>query len=968
VGPVAEHLVGRADALGTVARALGELDRGRSVALAVLGEPGIGKTRLLAELAARGETRGHLVLSGSASELERDLPFGVIVDALDDYLQGVEPRRLDALDGDVRAALGGVFPSLVRFAASPAAMVQHERYRSHRAVRDLLERLTAVKPLVLVLDDLHWADTASVDLLGALLRRPPDAAVLIALAARPRQLPPRLAAALDRAHRGGAIARLELRALTRGEAAELLGDGVDAAAAGALYEESGGNPFYLEQLVRSLRHPLDRVATASDLAGLDVPPAVAAALAEELALLDARTRRLLEGAAVAGDPFEPELAAAAAGTAEASALEAVDELLGLDLLRRTDAPRRFRFRHPLVRRAVYESAPPAWRLSAHERTAAALAAAGSPAADRAHHVERSAHTGDAAAVAVLREAGEATAHRAPASAARWFAGALRLLPPDAPSAARIELLLARARALAATGHFRDGHDALLESLSLLSADAVALRVRLTTACAGLEHLLGRHDEAHARLVGEMDRLGDPASPEAAALMIELAMDGFALMDYGRMRHWAERALSTARPLEDRPLIAASAALLAFACAASGATELAERHCQEAAALVADLGDNELALRLDAAVNLAGAELYLDRYGDARAHAGRALDLGRATGQTELIPLAYSILGQIELQHGRLADAAGLLDDALESARLSGNVQALAGNLVQRSLTALAAGDLDTALATARENSELTVGLDQSLACAAGVAHAAALLETGELARAVDVLLRSSGGEQLRFIPGVWRARTLELLTRCWLALGRRAEATRAAAAALDAAEVLRLRAATSLADRAVAAVALERGDAEVAAERARASAVAADAIGMPIEAALARTLAGRALARCGRHEEAVEALEHAARVLHACGALRHRDAADRELRRLGRRVHRRTQPGEPDAVGIATLTDRERQVVGLVVDRRTNPEIAESLFLSPKTVETHLRNIFRKLDVSSRADLARAVERNDLAR
>src|SRR5438094_6899731 len=109
-------------------------------------------------------------------------------------------------------------------------------------------------------------------------------------------------------------------------------------------------------------------------------------------------------------------------------MHAVDELLGLDLIRTTDLPRRFRFRHPLVRRAVYEATAGGWRLGAHERCAAALAARGAGAAARAHHVERSAREGDLGAVAVLREAGEATKRLAPASAARWFAAALRLLP------------------------------------------------------------------------------------------------------------------------------------------------------------------------------------------------------------------------------------------------------------------------------------------------------------------------------------------------------------------------------------------------------------------------------------------------------------------------------------------------------------------------------------------------------------
>ena len=966
---LSEHLIGRTEELLSVDHALTRLDQGESAALEVRGEPGIGKTRLLAELAARADSMGQLVLSGSASEFERDMPFAVFVDALDEYVQGLEPHRLDALDDDVRTELGTVFPSLSRFASARGAVFTHERYRSHRALRELLERLTATRPLVLLLDDVHWADSASVDLLGALLRRPPDAAVLITVADRPLQMPARLASALERADREEILVRLELSALTRVEAREFLGDAVEDATSIDLYDESGGVPFYLEQLARALdRTPEDTSAMPPhSLTSLGVPSAVAGALAEELALLSDEARLVLEGAAVAGDPFEPELAAAATSTPESAALEALDELLRLDLIRETDAPRRFRFRHPLVRRAVYDSTPGGWRLGAHDRCAAALAALGAPASDRAHHVQRSARQGDSAAVTVLREAGEAAAQRAPATAAIWFGDALRLLPEAAPAEVRVELLLARARMLAATGQFVEGHSDLVESIGLVPPQAVALRVRLTTACAGIEHLLGRHEQAHARLIGAMEGLRDPASPEAVALMIELAMDSFFLMDYERMCTWAERAQRTAQPLDDRPLTAAAVALLAFASAASEATADAETHRKEGSALVDDLTDDELALRLDAAANLAGAELYLDRYEDAEVHAARAMAVGLATGQSEFIPLPYSILGQAKLLRGQLVEAGDMLDNAVEGARLSGNLQALAGNLVNRSLTAVAAGDLETALSTAKENVELTNGLDQSLVCAAGVALAAALLETGDAARAVDALVQSSGGDELLFIPGVWRARSLELLTRCWLALDRPEEAERAAARAEAAAAGLKLRVARSMADRAVAAVALAAGDADAAAGRALASAGLADEVGMPVEAAVSRTLAGRALAHAGQRERAVAELQHAAAELHACGALRYRAASERELRRLGQHIHRRTQPGKADGSGVESLTARELQIARLVVDRKTNPEIAEILFLSPKTVETHLRNLFRKLDVSSRVEVAHVVEQSGRA-
>src|SRR5829696_3432767 len=275
---VAEYLVGRAEQLGTLDDLLAAADGGRPLAVEVVGEPGIGKTRLLSELVDRADAAGHLVLSGAASELERDLPFGVFVDALDEYLHGLEPRRLDALDDDVRNGLANVFPSLSELATAEGTAFRHERHRSHRAVRELLERLTGISPLVLVLDDVHWADPASIDLLGSLLRRPPDAAVLIAVALRPRQAPERLSAPLELPRRRGTLMHVELDVLTRIQADELLGEDIDEATAAALYNDSGGNPFYLEQLARSLEQT-SAATPEQPVANLEVPPVVAAALA-----------------------------------------------------------------------------------------------------------------------------------------------------------------------------------------------------------------------------------------------------------------------------------------------------------------------------------------------------------------------------------------------------------------------------------------------------------------------------------------------------------------------------------------------------------------------------------------------------------------------------------------------------------------------------------------------------------------
>ena len=549
--------------------------------------------------------------------------------------------------------------------------------------------------------------------------------------------------------------------------------------------------------------------------------------------------------------------------------------------------------------------------------------------------------------------GEQAARLAPASAARWFGAALRLLPQTAPGEERVTLLLARAAALTATGQFAASHEALLEGLALVPDESIALHAAVTTACAGVEHRLGQYEQAHGRLVVELGGLPEPVSAQAVDLLIELALNEFYRSKYNSMHDWAQHAVSAAEALADPPLTAAALAMPALACAMTGAGGPAQSCRTGAASLVDSLSDNELSRRLDAAAWLAAAELYLDRYAEADAHATRALGLARATGQEELFLVLYQILGRAWYVRGKLDQATELLDGAIEAARLLGQTQALAGNLFNRSAVAVATGDLDTALTTAQESADLARGLDEGFVPAwAAVRLAGVLLETGQPGSAARLLLSRAGGEEQALIPGSWRAYCLELLTRCWLALDRRSQAEHAAACAQATAAAVQLPLAAAWADRAAAAIALHAGDPAHAAERGLASAAAADQAGAPIEAALSQIAAGRALARAGQAEHAVTELQRAAAQLDACGARHYRDEAEKELGKLGHRIHRRTRPGKPGAAGIESLTERELQVARLVADRKTNPQIAAELFLSQKTVETHLRNIFRKVNVS----------------
>jgi ATP/maltotriose-dependent transcriptional regulator MalT len=224
---------------------------------------------------------------------------------------------------------------------------------------------------------------------------------------------------------------------------------------------------------------------------------------------------------------------------------------------------------------------------------------------------------------------------------------------------------------------------------------------------------------------------------------------------------------------------------------------------------------------------------------------------------------------------------------------------------------------------------------------------------------------SAGGDLLEQIPGGWRVACLEVLAHAQLELGRVAEARRTVEAAEAWSEPLQLPIAMAMAHIARARLALATGDAAQAVACARVSMEAAGGAGAAFEEAVSRVVLGRALGEAGERQAAVAELTQAVEDLERFGALRHRKQAEQELRRLGERVHRRTRAGKSNGDGIATLTERELEIARLVADRLTNRQIAERLFLSQKTVETHMRNVFAKLGVNSRVRVARSIEQAD---
>jgi len=179
------RLLGRDAELAELAAAIAAA-RSDPAAVALTGEPGIGKTALLEELGRRAGTAGFTVLAGRAAEHERDVPFGVVVDALDDHVARMAPERLAALGPARLAELGAVLPAAADHAAgAPPAGGAAERFRFHRTLRALIGLVGRDGPVALVLDDVHWADEASVELVLHLLRRPPRGRVLVGFAMRP---------------------------------------------------------------------------------------------------------------------------------------------------------------------------------------------------------------------------------------------------------------------------------------------------------------------------------------------------------------------------------------------------------------------------------------------------------------------------------------------------------------------------------------------------------------------------------------------------------------------------------------------------------------------------------------------------------------------------------------------------------------------------------------------------------------
>ena len=949
-------LTGRDAELSGIEQLLDRVAAGEPASVLVEGEPGIGKSRLLRELSHRAAERGFSLVEARADEWARDVPFAALAEALDPVL--AERRDLvTSLDPREQRGLAAVVPGLL--GEEPAPLGAGERHLVHQAVGSVLEALAGSTGCLLVLDDVQWADPATIEALAGLLRRLPEAPVLVAVAARPGQVPPRLGSALGALLREGRAERLELGPLSKKDAARLLG-GLDAAVRlDRIYDLSGGNPFYLEQLDRTAAGP----ARPDD--GLPVPAAVRDSLLAELAELEPLERMVLECASVVGDPFDIEIVEE---VAERDVLDALDGLLARSLVRPAATARRFQFRHPLVRAAVYEHAGGGWRIGAHGRAAAALAARGTPAVVRAPHVEHVARSGDLDALAIFAEAARDALSRSPVAASHWYAAALRILPAAGHDDLRRELHLGRAKALGNESRFTETLAELEEVIAGLPAADVTTRAALSYECAHIEVLIGHPSAALRRCRAALAGLEGHRDVYAVRLWQGASLAALSTHDFEAATSCGLRALELLDDLDEPGLEAEVHAQLALSQGADGRhTDRGRHHLDAGAASLARAGGPEVAAHVDAVTKLWWAALMLEQWDESL----RLVDLGLLAAHEHGVPRALVPLlsGRAEtlVALGRLDEALEAVTEALDAVRSNDYPQAICLTLRGHARVLRWLGRTADAVAAVEEALAVQEGEPKGFLADVEPEWTAALvlLEAGQARRAQQLMLVGCGGSELPKVVPRERAATYEVLVDAALALGdldtARAHAVAAEKAATDS-PLSRAAAARSL-----AAVCLAAEDPAAASGALESALEGLEGTPAVLDEALVLLASGRVRAACGDRAGAIEHLERAEVVFATAGAEARRAACGQELRRLGRRggsAPRRPGSGQS---GLTALSAREREVAELVADGETNRGVGSRLFLSEKTVEAHLRNVFVKLGVTSRVAVAVAVQQERAA-
>jgi DNA-binding CsgD family transcriptional regulator/tetratricopeptide (TPR) repeat protein len=990
------RFVGRAAELGRLEAAFAHARGGDPVTLCLGGEAGVGKTRLVTRFVGQVRGRGGQVLAGGCIELgETSLPYAPVVEALRGLGRGLEPAALEELVGPGRPLLAGLVPELGR-GAEPAAGLgvgSSAAARLFEAFLALLERLADRSPTVLVVEDLHWADRSTLDLL-AFLHRNLRAGLLLVLTYRSDELHRRhpLRPFLAELDRSGRSERLEVGRFDRVEVADLLAGILrtrpDDELVERIWRRSEGNAFFAEELLAATRQ--------GGPSGRGLPPSLQNVLLSRVQVLPEEAQATLRLVAAASGRVEHELLAAVSELPEADLLAALRAAVAHQVLVADPATETYALRHALTQEALYGELLPGERARLHAAFARALADRPDLAAPNraavparlAYHWARAHDPARALPAAVAAGLQSETACGF-ADAQRHFETALELWDQVADPDRRAGLDRAALLQHAADTAYLAGDPSraiTLTRAALAGVDAATDPVR-----AGL---------LHARLGGYLRATGGegafaeyeaavrlvPASPPRAERAQVLAAYGEALSGQGRYREsrkLCQEAITIAGQVgalaEQGDARRALGVDLAFlgdlpagveqldqarrAAEAAGKVDEVARAFATLSGLLETFGELEAAT----AVALEGADLAASR------------GLGRWHS-----PFLTATAARALFALGRWEEAEVLLDRAVD--RVAPELAATRVYLhTARGQLALARGRAGAAaeqLAVAREAYAQTVTQPWFAIPLHLAAAELALLEgrLGDADAAVAQGLRVAGAD-VNFAAPLYALGVRAAADRAELARARRAddqvlEARRTGDAL---AEQLRGRLPPEAADGTVPTPPTQAQAALGQAELARlgghsdpdlwaAAATAWEELGQPYPTAYARWRQAEALLLGGRGREQVEpplrAAHQTASELGAAPLQAEIEALARRGRlSLGTDAAAAPAPKPPSPLDPLGLTVREQEVLALVALGRTNAQIAETLFISPKTATVHVSNILGKLGVRNRVEAATIAHR-----
>jgi DNA-binding CsgD family transcriptional regulator len=947
-------LIGRAVEVGRLDATLDRAEQGRPQVVVLAGDAGVGKTRLLLAVADRAGRRGMRVLAGGCVELgDIGLAYLPVVDALRELADDPEEAQLLAGVAMTAPGLGRLLPGTEQ--AGPLGGLGGDgldQLQVFDAVRAVLLGRAERSPVVLVLEDLHWADHATRDLVAFLARTLRSGRVTLVVSYRSDELHRRhpLRPLLAELIRLPGVERLELAPFSRAELAEHLeaitGAPLPRDQVAGIYARSEGNPFYAEQLL----------AAGTGEADVGLPSTLADVLLARIQGLSEPAQQVLRVAAVAGRRVSHQLLTEVAGWPEAELEQGLREAIGAGVLV-TDSPTEsYAFRHALLQEAVYGDLLPGEQVRLHASYAHLLAAQPEAvAAELAHHYLQS-HDLVGALHASLAAARAAETVLAPAEALRHFSSALKLwerVPDPAALTAtnRADLLLHAAAAASAAG---DRHRAAgLAQDAAATADATADPAQAAVAYERLGLYLvdaGRVEEglrARARAV----ELVPAEPPSRLRARVTAAM--------------AQALINNGQPDEADVLV--TLALVDWANPQANPTQ-ARSLLARGRARAVDAGN--LGIETRALQNLAWLEMELGDLAAARALFDDGAELAHRTG------LGWSQFG-LAMRRGQLLvrfDAG----DWDECERLAGVVPALVTALA---VAQLAAAALPVEVGRGRVTATRRL---RDLGALAGLDSIAAVevagLEADQAIWQDDVeRARSAVQRALSIID----ASEFQQVDEAWIcaiglaAQARFAERARAAgdttalsdAIAVGSALLERARAAEGhLAGRAHDVYPQgfkAKAEAEWTRLQGRSdpktwqAAVEAFSFGHIYEVARCQWRLAEALLNTGDREQATEAARAAYQAAVQLGA----EPLQGALEALARRGRLDLGGGLPTERALAGLTPREVEVLRLLVEGRSNRQIAEQLFISGKTASVHVSNILAKLGVHSRLEAAATARR-----